>query len=63
LYDYSARLREPEGLTLSFMKGDLMYIIDDSDDWWYAKKKDNEEEGYIPSNYVSECGSGLYAET
>ena len=48
---------------MSFMKGDLMYIIDNKDDdWWYASKKDGEEEGYIPSNYVTEYGSDLFAE-
>jgi hypothetical protein len=59
LYNYSAREFED----LSFTKGDLMYIIDHKDgDWWYARKKDSGEEGYIPSNYVTEYMSGLHAE-
>jgi uncharacterized protein YaiE (UPF0345 family) len=58
MYNYSAKGPEQ----LSFMKGDLMYIIDGSDNWWYAKKKDGEEEGYIPSNHVTEYRSGLHAE-
>ena len=50
MYDYSARKTED----LSFMKGDLMYIINDIDgDWWWARRKDGREEGYIPSNYVT----------
>ena len=47
---------------LSFMKGDLMYIINDSDgDWWFARKKDGGEEGYVPSNYVTDYMSDLHA--
>jgi hypothetical protein len=54
LYDYSARDFED----LSFMKGDLMYIINDKDDGWpYARKKDGGEGGYIPRNYVAEYES------
>ena len=53
LYDYSARNIEH----LSFMKGDLIYIINNEEgDWWYARKKDGEE-GYIPSYYVTEYTS------
>ena len=48
---------------MSFLKGDLMYIIDDKDDdWWYARKKDGGEEGNIPSKYVTEYKSYLHAE-
>jgi fyn-related kinase len=48
---------------LSFMKGDLMYIVDDNDDdWWWARKKDGGEEGFIPSNYVAEYRSDSLAE-
>ena len=51
LYDYSARTADD----LSFMKGNLMYIINDhDDDWWFACMKDSGKEGYIPSNYVTE---------
>ena len=58
LYDYSAR----ETIDLSFMKGDLIYIINDKDDdWWWARKKDGGEEGYVPSNYVTDYMSDLYA--
>ena len=54
LYDYSSR----KGQDLSFMKGDLMYIINDKQDkWWFARKKDGGEEGYIPSNFVTEYKS------
>jgi hypothetical protein len=59
LYNYSAR----EFDELSFMKGDLMYIIDHKDDnWWWARKKEGGEGGYIPSNHVTEYMSGLHAE-
>jgi hypothetical protein len=53
LYDFDARTLED--LQLSFMKGDLMYIVNNTEgDWWYARKKDGGEEGYIPSSYVTE---------
>ena len=40
-----------------------MYIIDDKDDdWWWARKKDGGQEGFVPSNYVTEYGSGLHDE-
>ena len=39
-----------------------MYIINDDDDWWWARLKDSGEEGYIPSNYVTEYWNGLYTE-
>jgi hypothetical protein len=58
VYDYSGRAVED----LSFMKDDLMYIIDDRTDWWYAKKKDGGEEGYVPSNHVTEYRSEFCAE-
>ena len=59
MYDYSARVVED----LNFMKGDLMYIIDDKDDdWWWARKKDGGQEGFVPSNYVTEHGSDLHVE-
>jgi hypothetical protein len=59
MYNYSAKGPEQ----LSFMKGDLMYIINNTNgDWWYAKKKDGGKQGYIPSNYVTEYRSGLRAE-
>jgi hypothetical protein len=59
LYDYPGRVVED----LSFMKGDLMYIIDHKDDdRWYARKKDGGEEGCIPSNYVIEYKSEFRAE-
>ena len=38
-----------------------MYIIDGEDDWWLARKKDGGEEGYIPSNFVTEHKSSLHA--
>ena len=50
-YDYDARIHED----LSFKKGDLMYIINsDEGDWWHAHSKNSGNEGYIPSNYVTE---------
>ena len=59
LYDYSARVFED----LSFLKGDLMYIIDKKDDgWWWARLKDGGEEGYVPSNHVTDYRSALHAE-
>jgi hypothetical protein len=40
-----------------------MYIIDHKhDDWWWARKKNGGEEGFIPSNYVTEYRSSLHAE-
>ena len=40
-----------------------MYIIStDEDDRWFACLKDSGEEGYIPSNYVTEYWNGLYTE-
>jgi hypothetical protein len=60
LYNYSASAEVDD---MSFMKGDLMYVLSNNDgDWWYARLKDGEEEGYVPSNYVTEYRSGLYAE-
>ena len=57
-YDYDSLHDED----LSFKKGDLMYIISaDDGDWWFARLKDSEEEGYVPSNYLTEIGS-LHAE-
>jgi hypothetical protein len=42
------------------MKGDLMYLINDEDDyWWWVCKKNGGEEGYIPSNYVTEYVSSV----
>jgi hypothetical protein len=57
LYNFSAR----EFGELSFMKGDLMYIINNDGDWWHARTKDGKEEGFIPNNYVAEYRSGLHA--
>jgi hypothetical protein len=59
LYDYSGSAIED----LSFMKGDLMYIIDHiNDDRWYARKMYGGEEGCIPSNYVTEYRSDFRTE-
>ena len=59
LYNYFAKTPD----NLSFVKGDLMYIINaDDGDWWFARMKDSGKEGYIPSNYVTEYGSGFKAE-
>ena len=45
---------------LSFKKGDLMYIISsDEGDWWFARLKDSGEEGYVPSNYLSQSLSDM----
>jgi hypothetical protein len=56
LYHYWIGTNDSEDL--SFMKGDLMYIINHvNNDWWYARKKFSGEEGYIPSNYVTKYTS------
>jgi len=40
---------------LGFKEGDLLYILNKDDtDWWFAKAKHSGQEGYIPSNYVTE---------
>ena len=52
IYDYTAE-EEDE---LSFLVGDILYILDQSeDDWWKARCKG--KEGLIPSNLV-EAASG-----
>ena len=51
LYDYFSRTDSD----LSFKNRDLLYITNmDDRDWWYAISKRTGQEGYIPSNYVTE---------
>ena len=53
-YDYESRTDDD----LTFVKGDLMYIIStDEGDWWYAQHKMTGAQGFIPSNYVAENDS------
>ena len=50
-YDYSA-IADDE---LSFKEGDLLYFISvEEEGWWFARSKDTGQEGYIPSNFVTE---------
>jgi len=53
IYDYIATEKDE----LSVKKGTLFYIIEGKKlnlDWWYARAKDSGEEGYVPSNFLSE---------
>ena len=53
-YDYDSRTDDD----MSFKKGDLLYIIStDEGDWWFAQSVATGKQGYIPSNYVTKCGS------
>ena len=54
-YDYCARTNDD----MSFKKGDLLYILssDQSEEWWLARAKESSQEGYIPSNHVTEYKS------
>ena len=55
IFDYSARADED----ISFKKGDLLYVLstDESEHWWLARAKHSGQEGYIPSNYITEYKS------
>ena len=51
LYDYKSSTIGD----LSFNKGDLLYIIHtDKKDRWFARCKGNGQEGYVPTNYVTQ---------
>jgi len=53
-FSYEARITE----NLSFSKGEILVINDNTDsNWWYARSQKSGREGYVPSNYVAECGS------
>lgn len=53
-YDYEA-LSEKD---MSFKMGTKMFVIDKSEgNWWYGRSMDTLEEGYIPTNYISEAES------
>ena len=52
-YDYFSKT----GGDLNFIKGDLLYIVNNEGDWWYAKSKQTGQEGYIPRNYVAKYNS------
>ena len=43
---------------MSFTSGTKMFIIDTSEgNWWYARNMETLEEGYVPTNYISEAGA------
>lgn len=50
-----------EGLSerdLSFKADTKMFIVDKSEgNWWYARNMETLEEGYVPTNYISEADS------
>ncbi|CAG8671868.1 20486_t:CDS:2 [Cetraspora pellucida] len=50
LYDYQASLEDQT--ELSFIKGEILDIVDNKGKWWQAKKADGTV-GIAPSNYVS----------
>ncbi|XP_057710570.1 tyrosine-protein kinase Tec isoform X2 [Corythoichthys intestinalis] len=58
LYDFSSN--EPHDLTL--VKGNEYVIVERCDVNWYKARNQNGEEGYIPSNYVTEKISGNLAQ-
>ena len=50
LYNYQGS----EHGDMTFVKGDIMEIVDDSDpDWWLAKNLNSGAAGHIPRNYVA----------
>ena len=54
IYNYESRTDRD----LGFKRNDLLCVINtDDEDWWFARSKETGEEGYIPSNYVTEANS------
>ena len=52
--DYDSNTHE----SLSFKKGELLYILDNSQGkWWFARLKVSSKEGFVPSNYVERIKS------
>ena len=52
-FDYLSKTEEE----LSFVKGEILYVINsDDEDWWLARNTSNDE-GYIPSNHGALLGS------
>ena len=50
-FDFEA----PSARDMNFKSGTKMFIIDKSEgNWWYARNLETLEEGYVPSNYISE---------
>ena len=50
LYNYQGS----EHGDMTFVKGDVMEIVDDTDpDWWLAKNINSGATGHIPRNYVA----------
>ncbi|GAA6019219.1 hypothetical protein JCM11491_001421 [Sporobolomyces phaffii] len=49
LYSYSASPDDPN--EISFVKGEILDILDNSGKWWQARKTDNTK-GIVPSNYL-----------
>ena len=50
LYNYQGS----EHGDMTFVKGDIMEIVDDTDpDWWLAKNINSGATGHIPRNYVA----------
>ncbi|KAM9425029.1 tyrosine-protein kinase Tec-like isoform 2-T3 [Pholidichthys leucotaenia] len=58
LYDFSAM--EPQDLSL--VKGEEYVILEKCDVNWYKARNKYNEEGYIPSNYITEKKSGNLAQ-
>ena len=54
-YDYKSLTSQ----TISFKKGDKLYVGNDDDDkdWWFATIKHSGQEVFIPRNYVAKLGS------
>ena len=47
---------------LSFKRNDQLCIIyADDEDWWFARCMETGEEGFIPSNYITEVTLPIYA--
>ena len=47
---------------LSFKQSDQLCIIDDGDrDWWFARSMETGEEGFVPSNHLTEVIYPIYA--
>ena len=43
---------------LSFVKGDLFYVLNSVDgDWWLVRAKDSSQEGYIPNNFIVQANT------
>ena len=58
IYDYESQTDND----LAFRVGDELVVVNTDDkDWWIARSQVTGEEGYIPSNYVTEFTYPIYA--